>query len=70
VPSAHTRGAAHIEILTPGTAEHEVLSWELAKQCVAYDVGRTQTLTAAPAPVGLAASARSAPSAGLSTRGS
>ena len=53
---AHTLGAAHFEILIPGTAEHEVLSWELAKQLVAYDVGRTQTLVAAPAPVGLAAS--------------
>jgi hypothetical protein len=50
---AHTLGAAHFEILVPGTAEHEVLSWDFARQLVLYDVARTGTLTAAPTSVGL-----------------
>ena len=41
---AHTLGAAHFEILVPGTPEHEVLSWDLARGLVAYDVGRTGTV--------------------------
>lgn len=40
----HTLGAAHFEILVPGTPEHEVLSWDLARGLVAYDVGRTGTV--------------------------
>ena len=50
---AHTLGAAHFEILIPGTAEHEVLSWDFARQLVLYDVARTGTLAAAPSAVGL-----------------
>jgi hypothetical protein len=45
---AHTLGAAHFEVLIPGTAEHEVLSWDLARQLVLYDVGRADVLSAAP----------------------
>jgi hypothetical protein len=45
---AHTLGAAHFEILIPGTAEHEVLSWDLARQLALYDMGRTDTLVAPP----------------------
>jgi hypothetical protein len=49
----HTQGAAHFEILIPGTAEHEVLSWDFAGQLVLHDVARTGTLAAAPSAVGL-----------------
>ncbi len=49
----HTLGAAHFELLIPGTAEHEVLSWDLARALVAFDVGRTQTVVAPVEPVGL-----------------
>jgi hypothetical protein len=41
---AHTFGAAHFEILVSGTPEHEVLSWDLARDLVAYDVGSTGTV--------------------------
>jgi hypothetical protein len=40
----HTLGAAHFEILIPGSAEHETLSWDFARQFVALDMARTQTL--------------------------
>jgi len=50
---AHTLGNAHFEFLIPGTAEHEVLSWDLARELVTFDVGRTGMLTAAPTTVGL-----------------
>jgi len=36
-----TIGAVHVEFLIPGTTEHQVLSWELAEQLVAYDVARS-----------------------------
>jgi hypothetical protein len=49
----HTLGGAHFEFLIPGTAEHEVLSWDLAREFVTYDMGRTGVLTAAPSAVGL-----------------
>ncbi len=49
----HTFGSAHFEFLIPGTAEHEVLSWDLAREFVTYDMGRTGVLTAAPSAVGL-----------------
>jgi hypothetical protein len=35
----HTIANAHYELLIPGTAEHEVLSWDLARSFVAYDMG-------------------------------
>jgi hypothetical protein len=44
----HTLGAAHFEFLIPGTAEHEVLSWDLARDLVTFDMVRTGALTAAP----------------------
>lgn len=50
---AHTLGAAHFEVLIPGTAEHEVLSWDFARQLLQYDVARTGTLTAAPSSAGV-----------------
>lgn len=45
-----TLGAAHFELLIPKTSEHQVLSWELAEQMVAYDIARTGLLAAPPAP--------------------
>ena len=35
---------AHFELLIPGTADHQVLSWELAKQFVTIDMIRTGLL--------------------------
>lgn len=49
----NTIGNAHFEFLIPGTAEHEVLSWDLARDFATYDVGRAGVLTAAPGAVGL-----------------
>jgi hypothetical protein len=37
---AHTIGGAHFEINVPGTAEHEVLSWELARRFVTDEIAR------------------------------
>jgi hypothetical protein len=37
---AHTIGGAHFEINVPGTAEHETLSWELARQFVTDEIAR------------------------------
>jgi hypothetical protein len=39
-----TVGAAHFEILIPGTADHQVLSWDIAKQAVIKDLARTGLL--------------------------
>lgn len=46
---AVTVANAHYEILIPGTNNHEVLSWELAKGLVTADIFRTGLLGAAPA---------------------
>ena len=43
-----TLGNAHFEFLIPGTAEHEVLSWDLARAFVTLDMARTGALTAPP----------------------
>lgn len=43
---AWTLGGAHFEVLIPGTAEHEVLSWELARQFVMVDFQRAGILGA------------------------
>ena len=40
---------AHFEVLIPGTADHQVLSWELAEQMVVADLMRTGLAGAAPA---------------------
>jgi len=48
-----TLGAAHFEVLIPGTAEHEALSWDLARGLVAYDLARTGNVVAQPDPIGL-----------------
>jgi hypothetical protein len=36
----HTIGGAHFEINVPGTAEHEVLSWELARSFVTDEIAQ------------------------------
>lgn len=36
----HTLGAAHFEVLIGGTAEHEVLGWDVARDFVAFDMTR------------------------------
>ncbi len=41
-----TLGAAHFEVLIPGTANHWPLSWELAEQIVAGDLQRSGLLAA------------------------
>jgi hypothetical protein len=43
-----TLGNAHFEFLIPGTAEHEVLSWDLARAFVTLDMARTGALIAPP----------------------
>jgi hypothetical protein len=44
---AVTLGNAHFEVLIPGTADHQVLSWELAEQLVKVDFLRSGLLDAA-----------------------
>jgi hypothetical protein len=39
-----TLGAAHFEVLIPGTSEHQVLSWEVAEQIVTGDLMRSGLL--------------------------
>ena len=39
-----TLGAAHFEVLIPGTSEHQVLSWEVAEQIVVGDLMRSGLL--------------------------
>ncbi|HET9317053.1 MAG TPA: hypothetical protein VFQ51_15785 [Vicinamibacteria bacterium] len=51
----HTLGAAHFEMLIPGTAEHEVLNWEYAERFVAFEMQRTGELTSTPGAVALQA---------------
>jgi hypothetical protein len=58
---AWTVGAAHFEVLIPGTADHQVLSWELAEQIVAADLARSGLLDPAN-PVSSTAALNSAPS--------
>ncbi|MBE0567361.1 MAG: hypothetical protein IH621_15490 [Krumholzibacteria bacterium] len=47
-----TLGAAHFELQIPGTADHQVLSWEIAEQLVAADLLRAGLIDMAnpPAP--------------------
>ena len=45
---AWTMGAAHFEVLIPGTADHWVLSWELARQLVVADLLRAGLVVGAP----------------------
>ncbi len=43
-----TLGGAHFEALIPGTADHQVLSWTIARQVVMVDLIRSGLLTAVP----------------------
>ena len=43
-----TLGGAHIEVLIPGTEQHEVISWEVARDIVVGDLARTGLLVAPP----------------------
>lgn len=43
-----TIGNAHFELLVPGTATHQILSWELAEQFLIVDFIRSGLLGAAP----------------------
>jgi hypothetical protein len=59
-----TLGAAHFELLIPGTADHQVLSWELAEKFLTVDFVRSGLLGAAPsstAPINDAPSFRTIP---------
>ena len=56
-----TIGGAHFEVLIPGTADHQVLSWELAEQLVTVDMLRSGLLDPA-APVAPSAAINAAPS--------
>jgi hypothetical protein len=47
---AATIANAHFEVLIPGTADHQVLSWELAERLVAGDLGRSGRLDEAQPP--------------------
>jgi hypothetical protein len=47
-----TLGGVHFELLIPGTADHQVLSWELAEQLITVDLIRSGLLGAAPAQTG------------------
>jgi hypothetical protein len=57
---AVTLGNAHFEVLIPGTADHQVLSWELAEQLVKVDFLRSGLLDAAD-PLGGTGPINSAP---------
>jgi hypothetical protein len=50
-----TLGGAHFEVMIPGTADHQVLSWEIAEQVVMVDLLRSGLLdpTAPMMPTGL-----------------
>ena len=56
-----TVGAAHFEVLIPGTADHEVISWEVAQQMVFVDLYRSGLLDQA-APFTLSGIINAAPS--------
>jgi hypothetical protein len=44
---------AHVDVLIPGTTDHQVLTWELGEQIVAYDLARSGFLAAAPSQTGV-----------------
>jgi len=48
-----TLGGAHFEVMIPGTADHQVLSWEIAQQLVVVDLVRSGLLGAEPATTGM-----------------
>jgi len=54
-----TVGGAHFELLVPGTADHWVLSWMLARDIVTADLVRSGLLVAAPSMSGVISAAPS-----------
>ena len=57
-------GAAHFEVLIPGTADHQVLSWMVARQIITADLVRSGLLVRDPSltePIGAAPSFREIP---------
>jgi len=61
-----TLGGAHFEVMIPGTADHQVLSWEIAQQLVVVDLMRSGLLapdapTASTGPINAAPSFRDIP---------
>ena len=48
----HTLANAHIDVLIPGTTDHQVISWEVGEQFVTADLARAGVLGAAPAATG------------------
>jgi hypothetical protein len=59
-----TLGNAHFEVLIPGTADHQVLSWELAEQLVKVDFLRSGLLDPAT-PLGSTGAINDAPFRGI-----
>lgn len=47
-----TLANAHVDVLIPGTTDHQVLSWELAEGLVTSDLAAAGLLTASPARTG------------------
>jgi hypothetical protein len=45
---AYTLGAAHFDVLIPGTTSHEALSWEFPRSFVTFDLARSGLLVAKP----------------------
>ena len=45
---AYTLGAAHFDVLIPGTTSHEALSWEFPQSFVTFDLARSGLLVANP----------------------
>jgi hypothetical protein len=43
---AYTLGAAHFDVLIPGTTSHEALSWEFPQSFVTFDLARSGLLVA------------------------
>ncbi len=54
-----TIGQVEFEVMIPGTADHQILSWELARQLVVADLARSGLLGAAPATTGVISAAPS-----------
>nr|NIP57017.1 hypothetical protein [Gemmatimonadota bacterium]NIR77411.1 hypothetical protein [Gemmatimonadota bacterium]NIT88675.1 hypothetical protein [Gemmatimonadota bacterium]NIU32490.1 hypothetical protein [Gemmatimonadota bacterium]NIU34785.1 hypothetical protein [Gemmatimonadota bacterium] len=55
---------AHLDLLIPGTSEHQVIAWEAAEKLVAFDIMRTGLLDEGPAvtePINAAPSWRAIP---------
>jgi hypothetical protein len=52
VARGFTIANAHVDVIIPGTHEHQVLSWELAEQLVLFDLANSPYLVATPSQTG------------------